>query len=367
VTAALVLVFAIPLLRIDLGSSDSGANPPSSTTRRAYDLVTDGFGPGSNGPILIAAEINDPSAIPAVQGLPNRLSKVAGVARVSPAQFNQDKSAATIVVIPTTSPQAKATKDLIHRLRTDAPAALDGAPAKVYLGGATATFIDVGDKIASRLPLFLGSVIGLSFLLLMAVFRSVLIPLKAAAMNLLSVGAALGVLVAVFQWGWFGGLFGVSRTGPIESFLPMMLFAILFGLSMDYEVFLVSRIQEEHLHGRANGEAVERGVSLTMRMISAAAAIMCSVFVSFALGDQRVIKEFGVGLAAAIFIDAFAIRLFLVPSLMQLFGEANWWFPRWLDRAIPNISIEGPSRPAAAPSGHTPQLVPQPAYDERPI
>ncbi len=206
--------------------------------------------------------------------------------------------------------------------------------------------------------------IGLSFLLLMAVFRSVLIPIKAAAMNLLAVGASMGVLVAVFQWGWLGGLFGVSRTGPIESFLPMMLFAILFGLSMDYEVFLVSRIHEEHLHGYRNSEAVERGVSLTMRLISAAAAIMCCVFISFAFGDQRVIKEFGIGLASAIFIDAFIIRLFLVPSLMHLFGEANWWFPRWLDRVIPNISIEGPSTPVAAPAGHapwlTPQLVPEP-------
>jgi RND superfamily putative drug exporter len=177
----------------------------------------------------------------------------------------------------------------------------------------------------------------------MAVFRSVIIPITAALMNLLAIGASLGILVMVFQWGWLGGLVGVGKTGPVEAFLPMMLFAILFGLSMDYEVFLVSRIQEEHLHGYSNADAVDRGLSLSMRLITAAAAIMGSVFLSFAFGDQRVIKEFGIGLASAIFIDAAVIRLFLIPSLMHLLGEANWWFPRWLDRIVPNISVEGPS------------------------
>jgi RND superfamily putative drug exporter len=198
----------------------------------------------------------------------------------------------------------------------------------------------VGDKIAASMPLFFVAVIGLSFLLLMAVFRSVLVPLKAAIMNLLSIGAAYGVLVAIFQWGWFGSVFGVEGKAPIESFLPIMLFAILFGLSMDYEVFLISRIREEYLKSGNNTESVARGLSVTTRVISAAAAIMIAVFLSFALMQGREIKEFGIGAAAAIFVDATLVRLVLVPSLMQLLGDANWWFPRWLDRLVPKVSVD---------------------------
>lgn len=201
----------------------------------------------------------------------------------------------------------------------------------------------MGTKISAALPLFFAVVIALGFFILMAVFRSIPIPLIAAVMNMLSIGAALGVLVAVFQWGWLGAVFGVSRTGPIESFMPIFLFAVLFGLSMDYQVFLVSRIQEEHLHGRRNADAVEHGLALTTRLIGAAALIMGAVFVSFAFGDQRVIKEFGIGLGSAILIDAFVIRLFLVAAVLQLFGEASWWCPRWLERLVPNVSIEGPA------------------------
>jgi RND superfamily putative drug exporter len=339
---ALVAAIALPFFQINLGSADAGSNPTSTTTRRAYDLLSEGFGAGYNGAIILAVAVNNPSAIPAVKALPQQLRSVANVAGVSPAIFNGDHTAATIAITAKTSPQDAATSDLIHRLRAVGPPALHGAGAEIYVGGSTATILDLDNRIASRLPIFFLAVIGLGFLILMAVFRSVIIPITAALMNLLAIGASLGILVAVFQWGWLGGLIGVGKTGPVEAFLPMMLFAILFGLSMDYEVFLVSRIQEEHLHGYANSDAVDRGLSLSMRLITAAAAIMGSVFLSFAFGDQRVLKEFGIGLAAAIFIDATVIRLFLIPALMHLLGEANWWFPRWLDRIVPNISIEGP-------------------------
>ncbi len=244
------------------------------------------------------------------------------------------------------------TTDLVHRLRGETARALAGGPAQGFIGGAVATTIDVSDKISSRLPLFFLAVIGLSFLLLMAAFRSVLVPLKAALMNLLSVVAAFGVVVAVFQWGWLGGIFGVSTTGPVDAFLPMFLFAILFGLSIDYEVFLVSRIHEEYLVTGDNAEAVGRGLSATTRLITAAAAIMVAIFLSFAFGSVRVINEFGLGLAAAILIDATVIRLLVVPSLMQLVGAANWWFPRWLERIVPHVGLEGPSvqpEPAGLP------------------
>ena len=342
-TTALVAVIALPFFQISLGSADAGSDPTSSTTRRAYDLLSQGFGAGFNGTIILAVAVNNQSAIPAVRQLPNQLRSVADVAGVSPAVFNGDRTAAIVAITAKTSPQDSATTALIHRLRQVGPPALHGADARIYVGGATATIIDLDDKIASRLPIFFLAVIGLGFLILMAVFRSIVIPITAALMNLLSIGASLGILVAVFQWGWLGNLIGVGKTGPIEAFLPMMLFAILFGLSMDYEVFLVTRIQEEHLHGYANSDAVDRGLSLSMRLITAAAAIMCSVFLSFAFGDQRIIKEFGIGLASAIFIDAAVIRLFLIPSLMHLLGESNWWFPRWLDRIVPNVSIEGPA------------------------
>ena len=338
-----LLIMAVPLLSLRLGSSDAGNNPTAYTSRRAYDLLSQGFGPGFNGPILLVVRVDtpdDPATIARVEALPAALKRIAGVDAASPPRFNAAKTAAIITVTPTTSPQSAATSVLVQRLRTDLAPTLQGSGATVLVGGATAMFIDIGDRIASRLPLFFGAVIGLSFLLLMAVFRSVLVPLKAALMNLLAIGAAYGVLVAVFQWGWLGGLIGV-RPGPVESFLPMFLFAILFGLSMDYEVFLVSRIREEYLLSRDASASVARGLSLTTRLITAAAAIMVSVFVSFAFGDNRIIKEFGIGLATAIFVDATLVRLVLVPAFMQVAGDWNWWFPGWLDRLIPRISVEG--------------------------
>ena len=229
------------------------------------------------------------------------------------------------------------------------PAAVGESETRVYVGGATAAFDDIGARPSSWLPLFFALVIGLSFLLLMAGSVRSPSPVKAAVMNLLSIGAAYGVLVAVFQWGWLSGLLGVGRPGPIESFLPMMLFAILFGLSMDYEVFLLSRIREDHVRGHSNSEAITRGLTQTARVITAAAAIMVAVFLGFALGEGRVIKEFGMGLGTAIFIDATVVRIVLVPAVMELMGEVNWWLPAWLDRLLPHIQTEGARETAALP------------------
>jgi len=340
VSLTLLLVLAIPMLHLDLGVSDAGNNPESLTSRRAYDLLSQGFGPGFNGPILVGVRIDNPDAVGAVERLPSTLEQIEGVAAVAPAEFNEARTAATITVIPTTAPQSQETEELVYHLRGVVHQEAKAAGTEAFAGGATAIFIDAGDKIAAGMPLFFVAVIGISFVLFMAVFRSVLVPVKAAIMNLLSVGAAYGVLVAVFQWGWFASVFGVEKTGPIESFLPIMLFALLFGLSMDYEVFLISRIREEYLKTRNNTEAVARGLSVTARVISAAAAIMAAVFLSFALGPSREIKEFGIGTATAVFVDATLVRLILVPSLMQLFGDANWWFPSWLDRLVPNIGVD---------------------------
>jgi RND superfamily putative drug exporter len=244
----------------------------------------------------------------------------------------------------------------------------DAPGAEVQVGGQTAVFIDMSDKISSRLPWFIGAVIALSVLLLMMVFRSVAVPLKAAAMNLLSIGAAYGVIVAVFQWGWLKGLIGVEETVPIVSFMPMMLFAILFGLSMDYEVFLLSRVREEYLHRRDNDAAVVEGISATARVITSAALIMISVFAAFVLGDDPIIKMFGLGLATAVFIDATIVRIVLVPATMKLLGDWNWWLPGWLDRLLPNLDVEGGTglpepdyEPGRGPAVPEPAQIPEPA------
>jgi len=349
---AIAAVLATPVLDLRLGSADAGSGPESSTTRRAYDLQSEGFGPGFNGQILVAIGIDDPSALETVNTLPGLIGQVEGVAAVSPLTFNQDSSAAIISVIPKTSPQDEATDALVNGLRHLLPAAVAGQDAEVLVGGSTAVFIDVADKISAVMPLFFAMVIGLSFVLLAAVFRSILVPLKAALMILVSVGAAFGVLVAVFQWGWMGGLLGVDSTGPVESFLPMMMFAILFGLSMDYEVFLVTRMHEEYQRTGDNGEAVARGQAITMRVILAAGAIMTSVFLSFIIVDARVIKEFGIGLATAIFIDAALVRMVLVPSIMHLLGSRNWWFPAWLDKILPRLHVEAEPEDLPAPEGY---------------
>ena len=333
---------ASPVLALQLGSSDASSRPTSDTTRRAYDLLAQGFGPGFNGPLLLAMQV-PPGTNDAVhsRNLQDAIAATPGVAAVSPAQFNPQHDTAVMQVFPTTSPQDQKTVDLIHHLRsTTLPAATQGTGVETHVGGITAAFDDVSTLLQQRLPYFIGLVLLLSFLLLMVVFRSLVVPLKAVIMNLLSIGAAYGLLVAVFQKGLGASIFGVG-TGPIESFLPMMLFAILFGLSMDYEVFLLSRMKEEYDRTGNNADAVADGLSSTARVITAAALIMVVVFGSFVFGDERVIKEFGLGLAVAILVDATIVRMLLVPATMELLGDANWWLPRWLDRILPNIHIEG--------------------------
>ena len=335
-------LLAAPAFGMRLGMTDNGASPESLTTRQAYELVGDGFGPGFNGPLVLSARLGGADAAD-LAPLAAALDADPGVQAVMPPQINEAGTAAVLRVIPTTAPQDGATSDLVHRLRDDViPRALSGTPGtEVYVGGQTASFIDLSDKVSERLPWFVGAVIGLSILLLTAVFRSIAVPLKAAAMNLLSIGAAYGVVVAVFQWGWGKSLIGLEETVPIVSFVPMLLFAVLFGLSMDYEVFLLSRVREEYLERGDNDEAVVEGLSATARVITSAALIMISVFAAFVLGDDPVIKMFGVGLATAVAIDATIVRMVLVPATMRLLGDRNWWLPGRLDRLLPAIDVEG--------------------------
>lgn len=344
---AFMLALAAPILDLRLGQTDSSQSPTTSTLRRSYDLLAQGFGPGFNGPFVLAVNLEGASLSPekVVEQLSAALIADPDVAEIARAAVGPDGKAAVIQVIPTSAPQDKATSELVARLRSsvlpDAVAVTGGA---VYVGGQTATFIDLSNRVADRLPLFIGCVVGLSFLLLMVVFRSILVPLKAAIMNLLSIGAAYGVIVAVFQWGWGAELFGVHQSLPIVSFIPMFMFAILFGLSMDYEVFILSRIREEYNHSGDNTESVIVGITATARVITSAALIMISVFISFVFGGEPTIKMMGLGLATAVFVDATIIRMVLVPASMRLMGNANWWLPNFLDRIIPNLDIEGESR-----------------------
>jgi RND superfamily putative drug exporter len=352
---AVLVVLALPVFSIRLGNSDAGNLPKSDTTRAAYDLLAKGFGAGYNGPLLLAAEVPTARAGSALPTLDDALKTVPGVVAVTPVQLGPSGRAAVIEVYPSTGPQDQKTVDLIHQLRkTVIPAAVGDSGLVVHIGGSTATFDDLSSFLGTHLPIFILAVLGLSFLLLLVVFRSLVVPLKAVVMNLLSIGASYGLLVAVFQHGVLGGIVGIGKKGPIESFVPMMMFAILFGLSMDYEVFLLSRIKEEFDKTRNNGQAVADGLSYTARVITAAAAIMVCVFGSFIFGDNRVIKEFGLGLAAAIFIDATIVRMVLVPATMELLGNANWWIPKRLERILPDIHIEGqvddlPFEPADVP------------------
>jgi RND superfamily putative drug exporter len=342
---AAVLLMAVPFLSLRLGMPDNGNSPASSTLRRSFDLLAEGFGPGFNGPLLLSVQLDGTDAATFLPQLSEQLGATEGVVAVSPAQLSPDGGFAVVQVVPSSSPQDAETSDLIHRIRNDVvPAATAGTEANVYVGGGTAVFIDMSEKVASALPWFIAAVIGLSFLLLMVVFRSILVPLKAALMNVLSIGAAYGVIVAVFQWGWGASIFGVTESLPIVSFVPMFMFAILFGLSMDYEVFLLSRVREEYLIDGDNTESVATGIATTARVITSAALIMIAVFLSFVIGDDPTVKMFGLGLSVAIFVDATLIRLVLVPSTMKLLGDANWWLPRWLDRILPNLDIEGESK-----------------------
>jgi len=344
-SAFVVLVLlASPVLSMRLGSSDAGTGPKGTTSREAYDLITEGFGPGFNGPLILATEIGDMADVQTLDRVAAAARETPGVALAAPPMLNTAADAAVVLVIPTTSPQSEETQDLIARLRNDViPTAVADSGMTVNVGGITAMYDDLTIALSARLPLFMAVVIGLSFLLLLAVFRSVLVPLKAAVMNLLSIGASYGVIVAVFQWGWLGELIGVDRTGPIQSFAPMLLFAVLFGLSMDYEVFLISRMREEYLRTGDNAVAVADGLATTARVVTAAAAIMITVFASFLFNPDTMLKLFGLGLATAILVDATIVRSVLVPATMELLGDRNWWLPAWLDRLVPNVAVEGPA------------------------
>jgi RND superfamily putative drug exporter len=336
----LLLVVAVPVTGMRLGSNDAGSNPTSSTTRKAYDLLSQGFGSGFNGPFLVVAEVQGARGRAQLDSLATKLRAERGVAAVAAPAYNRAGDTATLTLFPTSKPQDAATKSLLERLRSSV-VPRDG-PLRVSIGGATASSVDMSGVLSSKLPLFVLVVVGLSLLLLAVVFRSLLIPAKAAVMNLLSIGAALGITTFVFQDGHLASLIGVDSTGPIEPFIPVFMFAIVFGLSMDYEVFLVTRMHEEWQRTKDAGFAVRHGLALTGKVITAAAIIMISVFAAFILGNDRVIKMFGLGLASAVLFDAFVIRLVLVPALMHLFGRASWWMPAGVSRRLPRLSIEGP-------------------------
>jgi putative drug exporter of the RND superfamily len=358
---ALIVVLAIPVFSVQLGSSDSGSNPPDSTTRQAYDLLAEGFGPGFNGPLLVT--VDQGSAPGAADRLAAAFRQTPGVASVPDPNVNDEGDTAVVTVYPTTSPQDSETQDLVEDLRNDVvPATLAGQNAQAFVGGQTAAFDDVAQRIFERLPLFLLVVIGITFVLISMAFRSIVVALKASITTLMSAFASFGILIAVFQWGWLQGLIGLDRTGPIESFLPVIVFAILFGLSMDYEVFLVSRIREEYVRGARARPAITRGIGAIGRVVVAAALIMSVVFLSFLLGEDRIIKEFGLALGMAILIDAFVVRLVLVPAIMHLMNERMWYIPRWLDRALPGLTIEPPT--GTATPAPPPAAPPKPAVEE---
>ncbi len=339
-TTALLLALAAPLLALRVGTADDGAFPQHRTERQAYDLVTKGFGPGANGPLVVAVDTSRDASVvePIVAGL--RADE--GVARVDVLTPDAVAGVATLLVIPTTGPQDDTTTDTLERLRADVlPSALGDSPARAHIGGQTAMFADLGGRVADRLPWFIGAVVLLSFLLLVVVFRSILVPLKAALLNLLSIGAAFGVLVMVFQWGWGADLIGLESTVPVLPFIPLFMFAILFGLSMDYEVFLLSRIREEYLVSHDNEASVIHGIATTARVITSAALIMVSVFMGFVLGSDPTAKMLGLGLAVAVLVDATLVRLVLLPATMKLLGHANWWLPAWLDRLLPVVDVLG--------------------------
>jgi RND superfamily putative drug exporter len=347
---ALMLALASPVLGMRLASSDAGNDPPGQTTRKAFDLLAEGFGKGFNGPLQVVVVMPRPRDRAALARIGATLQRQPDVVSVGPPQLAPDGRTAVLLAYPRSAPQEEATTDLVNRLRdVTLPPLETGTATTVLIAGVTPAQIDFSHVLSEKLPLFIAIVVLLSALLLLVVFRSLLIPLQAAVMNLLSIGASLGVIVAIFQHGWLGGLFGVEA-GPIDSFIPVMLFAIVFGLSMDYEVFLVSRIHEEWTHRRDPSAAMVRGLGTTGRVITAAATIMVCVFLSFVLIDQRVVKMFGLSLAAAVFLDAFIVRSLLVPATLELLGRWTWLLPAWLERRLPHLAIEPPTPTAEAGS-----------------
>ncbi len=343
ISAGILIVLSIPLLSLRLGFGDAGNRPEGDTSREAYDLLSEGFGPGFNSPILLVIDGEDgPPSDAELQTLIADVEDTAGVSSVTDPQTLGDSGLVLINVFPTTAPQDEETTDLVHRLRKQTiPPVESQTDLNILATGGPPFVVDFADYTADRLPFFIAAVLLLSFLLLLIVFHSIVVPLKAVLMNMLSIGASFGAMVAVFQWGWFDFIIGQGKEGPIESWAPMMLFAILFGLSMDYEVFLLTRIREEYDKSGDNAKAVADGLAATGRVISAAAAIMVCVFGAFVLGEQRDIKLFGFGLAFAIAIDATLVRLVLVPSAMELLGDRNWWAPGWIVRYLPTIRVEG--------------------------
>jgi RND superfamily putative drug exporter len=354
VSGGVLLLLCVPTLTLRLGVNDAGTNPKGETTREAYDFLAEGFGPGFNGPLTMVAKLPQKGQGAGIEDLCSALKKEEGIASVTAVTFNEEKTVGLCQAYPTTSPQSAETTKTLDHIRNDVIPPIEGKTGAVlHVGGITAVFEDFGDAISEKLPLYIGVVILLSAILLMAVFRSVLVPLKAILMNLLSIGAAFGIVVAVFQHGWGASIIGVEDTGPIIAFFPIFLFSIVFGLSMDYEVFLMSRIHEEWERDNDATEAVTRGLALTGRVITAAAAIMITVFASFMLTDERITKLFGLGLASAVLVDALIIRSILVPAIMQIFGRSAWWMPAWLSKIIPNLAVEpsevdGPAKPAVA-------------------
>jgi putative drug exporter of the RND superfamily len=348
VSLLVMLAFIAPILSMRLESSDAGNDPSGKSTRVAYDLLAAGFGPGFNGPLLIAGELNGPNAKANLDQFRSAVASTPGIVAVTPPNVSPDGTVAVLQAYPASAPQASATTDLVNHLRGDVMPPLQKKLGITGLvGGFTAGSIDFSHVMADKLPLFIAIVVVLSALLLFVIFRSLIIPIQAAVMNLLSIGGALGATTAVFEKGWGASLFGVEK-GPVEPWIPVIMFAVVFGLSMDYEVFLISRVREEWVRYKDATRATADGIALTGRVISAAAVIMICVFLSFMLGDERTIKEFGFGLAAAIFLDALVIRCVMLPAVLEMLGPWTWKLPKWIDDRLPHINIEGSAAIAEA-------------------
>jgi RND superfamily putative drug exporter len=360
-----MLLFLAPVTQLRLENSDAGNDPSGTSTRQAFDLLSQGFGPGFNGPLQLVAEVGSPARAASV--LPEVRAAVAsahGVAAVAPPRLNPSGTVGVIQAFPTSAPQAAATTDLVNHLRHDVlPPIQQRTGVHVLVGGFTAGSIDFASVLAGKLPLFIAIVVVLSAVLLFVMFRSLVIPVQAAVMNLLSIGGALGATVAVFQLGWVLGL----EQGPVEPWIPVLMFAVVFGLSMDYEVFLVSRVREEWVLRRDPTEAVANGIAFTGRVISAAAAIMICVFLSFMLGDERAVKEFGFGLAAAVFLDALVVRCVLLPAVLEILGPWTWKLPRWIDTRLPRVNIEGTAAHRAYADLLEPPPEAEPEWEREPV
>jgi RND superfamily putative drug exporter len=351
---AVLVLLTLPFLGLRFGFPDAGNEPQDTRTRVAYDLLVEGFGPGVSNQLLVTAALAQDGDVSTLERIAADVEGLPGVQSVAAPQLNEAGDAALLTVVPTTSPQDEATDDLVVAVRDLVPAAVGDSGDEVHVGGGTAVALDMTDDVVAKLPLLVGGVVGLSFLLLLVVFRSIAIPVKAAVLNVLSIGAAYGVVAYALQGGWFGGLIGIDGEAPLPAFIPVLMFAILFGLSMDYEVFLVSRIREYWLQTGDAADSVTRGLAATARVITAAAAIMVAVFSAFVLSPDIFLKALGIGLATAVLVDATIIRMVLVPATMQVLGRRAWWLPGWLDRRLPQFHVEAP-----ADAEELPELPPQ--------